>query len=234
MAFINIVSSSWRSEKYLEGFFLNLLGQTCQDFRVILVLNGATEEEERIVARYDTCLDMKLLRVPRELVSLSLNRGLKEVEGEGVVIFNVDDRLKEYALEEIMSAFMRHNEADILYFDYEVQKPDKGIVLKPSSLFDFELLKRINYLPPCLVFRERVLQKEEVWFSSDYELACDYEFNLRLASKGYHFFYIEKVMLTYMFSKHSKTSTQKAKVKECVAHVREAYRACLSPGVNIR
>lgn len=99
MTLVSILTSCYRGEPYLEGYFEAVLAQTIiEQVEVVLVHNDPTPAEDAIVERVMNEHPglVRRIVVPRENASRSVNRAWTAARGVYVALWNVDDvRLRD-------------------------------------------------------------------------------------------------------------------------------------------
>jgi len=194
---LSVVTSLYRSAPYLQGYFDDLARQTFKDFEVVLVCNDPTGEERQIIESNRDGFCIRQIEVPKEPLYVSWNRALDLAEGEYVTIANADDRHFETAFQRYVEALSTNTEIDVVYNDY-VRKNLQGDIIKLEIApeFNVEELKRRCYTGTHVTFRREVVVQEG-FFDTSFVVAGDYEYWLRLATRGHQFRRIPEVLTEY-------------------------------------
>jgi glycosyltransferase involved in cell wall biosynthesis len=92
---ISIVLPVFNGEQYIERCVDSILGQTCQDFELILLDDGSTDGSATVLRR---CAErapekVRVYSHPNMGVARSRNRGMELAAGEYLCFVDVDDRL---------------------------------------------------------------------------------------------------------------------------------------------
>jgi len=222
---ISVVATTYKSEEYLQGFFENLLLQTYKNFEVVLVLNDPSEKELSILESYQSLLNIVYIKVPLELTSTSVNSGFKIAKGDIIVATGADDLFIENAFECFINAFLDNLNIDVIYCDHIAVDPTgKKLWQRTFQNFDFNILKKRYYMSPCNIFKRSILDNED-GFKEEYNLAADYEFMLRLASKGYKFLRIPKILFKFVRYSYSLTKVNSKAHQRIITTVRNIYNS---------
>lgn len=126
---VSVVVSTYAGERYLRRCLELLEGQTVSDRLEILVIDsGSPENEQSIVAEMQATHDnIVYVRTDRESLYEAWNRALALASGTYFANFNVDDWIRDDALELLMNALEEHPDADIAYAHWaattEAQQP---------------------------------------------------------------------------------------------------------------
>ena len=127
MSDVSLITSTYRSEVYLRAYIENVR-QLASDFanagktlELVVVANDATVAEEPFLQHLEAAswngLTVTVVRVPRESVYASWNRGVELASSNAISFWGVDDtRYAEALLEgiEILTMY------DVVYFPYRV------------------------------------------------------------------------------------------------------------------
>lgn len=147
---VSIITSLYRSEKFLPSYFRRIdsfarkVLKSDIDLEFILIANDLSIEEEKIIEKWHIS-NLKILKVKRETLYASWNRGILEASSEILVFWNVDDIRFPGALyrgiEEIRKG------AQLVYFSFIMMGLSKISLFKRKVSAPFYNLKRIKALP---------------------------------------------------------------------------------------
>jgi GT2 family glycosyltransferase len=190
---ISLVTSLYRSEKYLL-LFLKRLKRFQEDlatkgigFQSIIVANDPTDAELKELAKIQSEGWIKILKVPRENLYASWNRGIRESRFDHVGFWNVDDERYSEAIIEALELF--RSGAQLIYFPFLYKRYLKilGISLLVKSkvivppIFDKKEFGQSMHCGPFFLFTKKLYQKVGP-FDDTFRIAGDFEWCLR-ASK---------------------------------------------------
>ena len=89
---VSVLLSLFRSEKYLEGYFMNAVHQKeIEKIEFSIVHNEPSIIEKKIINKYKKKLNIIYQEVEREPLYKSWNRAINQSTGEYLVCWNVDD-----------------------------------------------------------------------------------------------------------------------------------------------
>lgn len=133
---VSIVIPVYNAEKYLEKCLDSCIEQTYNNFEVLIVNDGSTDNSQSIIDGY-------VAKYPYIRSVYQKNSGLVEARKTGVksissdylVFLDADDTLENNALDLLITESNK-SEADIVLSKLRIEN-DKGVLLSPSSL-DFK------------------------------------------------------------------------------------------------
>ena len=101
---VSIVAAVYNVAPYLSNFIDSVLNQTYHDWELLLVDDGSTDESGRLCDDY-LRIDsrIRVIHQPNEGVSSARNAGIKEANGDWLLLPDADDLLSFDALETLLS-----------------------------------------------------------------------------------------------------------------------------------
>lgn len=117
---VSVVIPVYNVEAYLQECVDSVLAQTMQDFEIILVDDGATDNSGRMCdeyARQDP--RVRVIHQANGGLSVARNTGLDAAEGTYVYFLDSDDYIESYALEHLLN-LAEKEQADVVFFDASV------------------------------------------------------------------------------------------------------------------
>ena len=159
---ISVVIPVYNREQYLAKAIESVLGQTHQDFELLIWDDGSTDRSIEI-ARYYESQDQRVtvVEAKHQGVSASLNHALKMTKGAYLGWVDSDDILEGTALSETVSILHKYPDVGMVYTDYLVineMGEVKGLgkrcqipyscerLLVDFMTFHFRLIRREVYL----------------------------------------------------------------------------------------
>lgn len=107
---ISIIVPVYNCEKYLPTCIKSVVEQSYQDYEVILINDGSTDDSERLCDSYvATDSRFKVVHTTNRGPSAARNTGIDKCKGEVIFFLDSDDFLEENALERLMSAYEQTN-----------------------------------------------------------------------------------------------------------------------------
>ena len=170
-------------EEYLRAMLDSVLGQTYENFELILADASATDQVEKIVKSYmDKRIMYRRLKIHAG-ISSNTNQALMYATGDYAALLDHDDILTPDALYEMAACIDRYEKEEIqlqmLYSDEdkcdETQSHYYEVNRKPK--FNLDLILSNNYICHFLVMKRQLMQ--ELTFRSVCDGAQDYDLVLR-------------------------------------------------------
>lgn len=161
---ISVIIPIYNASATIGGIFENLLQQTGQDFEVIMVDDGSTDDSADLcqhIARKDT--RFRYIHQTNAGVSAARNRGLQEAVGDFITFLDADDMIPPNYLQELLRTC---EGADIAVCDVAVREGEievKRFTHSPCLLSRAEALnalltrQTVNSGPYAKLFRREVL-----------------------------------------------------------------------------
>ena len=187
-SFFSIIIPTYNRAHLLEKTIGTVTAQTYQDFEVIVVDDGSTDDTENVVDRLirRSSAAISYVKQANSERAAARNRGLKQATGSYVLFFDSDDTLYENHLQVARDYIRQKSEPEFIHLRYDV-KNDAGEVVSLGPVFESfpnKKLIRGNFLSCNGIFiRKDIALKNQ--FNEDRELSAmeDWELWLRLASQ---------------------------------------------------
>lgn len=198
-----------------------------------LVIDGGSQDESLDILRRHAASNSTQLHWVSEMdrgQSQALNKGFLKAKGDIVGWLNSDDRYLPGCFAAVTRAFAAHPEADVIYGDYN-WIDERGRLFRIRREIEFShfvlLYHRVLYIPTTATFFRRRIFEEGNLLNENLHFAMDYEFFLRLASRGYGFRHIPVVLADFRFHKASKSCSMPGKQLQEQENVMRRYSPIL-------
>lgn len=127
---ISIIIPVYNTEKYLTQCFDSLINQTFQDFEIICVDDGSTDDSRKILSQYHQKVLLKISE--HKGVGYARNLGLKFAKGKYIHFLDSDDYFEPDMLETLYNSAEQNN-VDIVVLS--AKKVDKNGNALPTNDF---------------------------------------------------------------------------------------------------
>ncbi len=146
---VSIIITAHNYAKYLKECIDSALNQNFDNYEIVIVDDGSTDETPRILKRYKKRYPRKIKIVTLNGVGLAAasNAGIKASKGEYIIRLDADDYFDENILLVESNYLDRHPEIGMVYADY-FEIDDEGVLISYKRLM--KLGKEIKTLdrPP--------------------------------------------------------------------------------------
>jgi glycosyltransferase involved in cell wall biosynthesis len=199
----------------------SVLDQTYQDFELIIVDDGSTDNTEEVVKSFN---DKRVRYIKHERnkgVSAARNTGIKATRSKYIAFQDSDDIWQPEKLKKQMAAFSSApSKCGVVYTGFfrrveggiKIYIPPPTIAQKEGDIYN-SLLKGNFVAPPAAVVKRECLEKVGV-FDEHLPLFEDWDLWIR-TSKYYHFKCIDEPLVTSYSMPDSLQANHDASIRAC-------------------
>ncbi len=206
---LSIITSCYRGEKYLPAFFESVVRQTIfPDIEIVLVSNDPTEVEKTIISDFIKKYPDNIvsIEVPREPISVSMNRAIRAAHGEYIFNWDIDDLRTENSIELQYNTLCSSDEIMLTYGNFIIIKEflSKEWVEINSPEFEKVEFSRSMHCGPFRAWKKWVHEKIG-YFDEQLRSGADFDLMVRIAI----FFEMKKThwLLGYYLNANTGLST---------------------------
>lgn len=224
----------WNSERYLKTSIDSMLSQTYENFEIICLNDGSTDNSLEIVGRYrKRDSRVKILNFRKIGLTKVLNAGLDHAKGEYIARMDTDDISTSDRIQKQIT-FLKENPSIFLVATsgYLINKNGARIGTfsgpQTSSQIAHTMENENVLYHPSIMFRSisKYYYREKLLFAEDYDLF------LRMITDNKKIHILRDKLLYYRIQKDS-VSQQNAVVQEMFAmKAREFYRQRKQYGID--
>jgi glycosyltransferase involved in cell wall biosynthesis len=207
---VSVIIPAYNQSVYINESVQSVLGQTYQDFELIVVDDGSTDETPQILARIQDPR-IRIVRQPNSGLSAARNTGLRESSAPLVTFLDSDDYFLPDKLSILTTFLNDHPEVGLVsggtQFVNEKGQPLSQAIKSPGNL---DITKLLVSNPFCV----SAIMMHRFWFDRvgmfDETLrACeDWDLWQRMAYAGCQFDWIEHLVVGYRY--HDDQMTREA------------------------
>ena len=191
---LSLIVSTYRSEQFLPQFFVNILGlKDLFDLEVVIIMNdpscGEIECIEKMLDNYcQTNLKekIKIIKVDREPLYCSWNRGLEISTNETILITNIDDYVYPDAISDILRGMNKDKKFILGSGPMDTLNKDKFLLSQQQN-------QNIQDIHMCFISGAFVFKKNDLtrnmYFNEKYSIVADYDFQLQALERGGKIFF---------------------------------------------
>lgn len=123
---ISVVIPLYNKEKQIAHTLQSVLNQTFQDFEIVVVDDGSTDESITEVEKFSDSR-IRLIHQQNAGVSAARNRGIEEAKGELIAFLDADDEWKSEYLATQYHLYQKYPDCSVFACNYEFRNSD-GVV----------------------------------------------------------------------------------------------------------
>ncbi|MAT44681.1 MAG: hypothetical protein CL609_20290 [Anaerolineaceae bacterium] len=229
---ISIMMPAYNAENYIQESIDSILAQTYQNWELIIVNDGSTDQTEKIISEY---IDPRIKKFTQKNQgeAVARNHALSKMNGKWVAFLDSDDLFEPEFLHLTLS-FLEQNETfDAVYTDGRYIDSN-GNLLEPLSKHRrgpftgdiFEQVVRASDVfgpPTCTLLNLEKIQNHRLIFDSRIVIGPDWDFLTRFAEIG-KFGYLDFYGVRYRVHQTNITvSTSSEKRRRSLAVCRENH-----------
>jgi glycosyltransferase involved in cell wall biosynthesis len=208
----------YNAEKFLEAAIASVLNQSYNNWELLLVNDGSTDNSQKIAKKYVDNKKIFLLQHTNgenKGVSISRSLAINNSKGEFISFLDADDFYEDRKLEkninvlnEFKEVILVHSAANFIgnskkhgSFFNEFKFPK---INEPYSFFDYDFLRKNHICNSSVMVKGKFLKKIDNSFSHIFQYE-DWINWILIAGHG-QFFYIDEQLCNYRFHDNSSTS----------------------------
>ncbi|MBD2164365.1 glycosyltransferase [Calothrix membranacea FACHB-236] len=210
---VSVVIPCYNAEQYLAETIASVFSQTWQDFELIAVDDGSTDNTANLIRAYGSKIRAEFS--PNRGASVARNLGTTLARGKFIQYLDADDLLRPDALEKRVKALVS-NDADVAYSDWQKLTENQADEFLPGDV----IARRIEDVhsdpqialftdfwspPAALLYHHRIVAAIGSWNES-LPIIQDARFLLDAALMGGRFVYVPGVQADYRVHKANSLS----------------------------
>ena len=183
---LSVVIPALNEEQFIGHCLGALAEQTLgkETFEVIVVDNGSTDRTREITARFETCLNLRVLEAAKGNISALRNQGASVAIGSFLAFLDADCFPSSTWLSDAMQ-LLRLGDGGVIGAFYTI--PDRSRWVAKAWYGDMPTMRsgRVSYVPSGNLFVSRNLFLRLGGFAPAIQTSEDYEFCQRVRTAGY-------------------------------------------------
>lgn len=190
---ISIITSLYKSERYLKSYlnYLSIVAKELQDnkisFEAIVIANDISHKEEALLSNFEKENKyLRVIKVKREPLYTSWNRGIRESKYDHICFWNVDDKRFVKGLMDGIKLLEDNFRVVAFPFIYKryINLFNINFLVKIKNFypkkFDINVYQKEMYLGPFFMFNKDVINKVG-YFDDNFKIAGDFDWQARCA-----------------------------------------------------
>lgn len=220
---VSIVTPTFNRGRFIDRLVKNVLAQTYQDFELVLVDDGSTDNTRELAGRWikENPGRIQYVYQPNQGSGAARNNGIKQAKGKYIAFLDSDDEWTPDYLDKIMPVLEKGDYqwtvtgARRIDIDKNGRELDTKLIRCHLQEFSHFFKRELNVYEALLTgnvvgetSRIAVLKQallEVGGFRDHLKLSQDYELWLRLAKAGYKLFITDEPLVLYRKSVDSVT-----------------------------
>ena len=164
---ISVIVPVYNTSKYLSKCIDSLINQTFDDYEIIFINDGSTDNSANVIKKYKNS-KIKLINKKNEGQALARNLGIKKAKGDYIMFVDSDDYIDKDTLK-ITYKKALETKADIVCFDNYLVINDKitDNIIKKIEGEDNLKTFILNNSGPCFkLIKKEIIQRNNLYFPS--------------------------------------------------------------------
>ena len=194
--FVSIVLPTYNDAVFLPSAIESVLTQTWQDFELIVVNDGSTDNTREVLQDFEHDPRVTVIHKQNEKLPRALNTGFEKARGHYLTWTSSDNIMLSHMLERLLGELKANPDVAVAYADWQVIN-DMGESLGIVNTLDYDphLLMRVNFVNACFLYR-RICQETIGLYDPEYILAEDWEYWWRI-SQHFAMKHVPEVLYQY-------------------------------------
>ncbi len=189
---ISVIIPTYNCAEYLSRAIDSVLSQSFQDFELLIIDDGSTDNTKQVVNRIKDINNSPIRYIYMTNTGSPVkprNRGIYEAKGEYIAFLDHDDTWNSTKLRKQIGMFKTHSQLDLIFTDcsmrYSGSKVQKSFLATVSHFYGqieistFELLKG-NFIYPSTVMIKKSCLKEGFLFNENLKIKGNEDYDLWL------------------------------------------------------
>lgn len=215
---VSVIIPCYNGEKFIREAVESVLDQTYQNFEIIIVDDGSTDNSKATIELYLTDGRIKFIQHGRNRgIPAARNTGIKASTGHFIAFLDQDDIWYPEKLEKSLCAFDKGAESlGVVFSDVNIEERDGSVTRRTHRKYDSVKLGRKgfirtlfmgNFIPTSSVVTRKICFNKLGLLDERLYGGDDFDFWLRVAGT-FDFRYLSEVLLK--IRRHSDNASSKA------------------------
>lgn len=176
---VSVIVPVYNVEKYIEKCLDTIVNQMFDDYEVIVIIDGSTDNSEKIARTYQERYPkiVKIICQENRGLGGARNTGIRNAMGEYLLFVDSDDMLCPATLSDVYEKAVS-DDADVVVFDMDFVDECEHVIKSEKAIFgehdliDFDMKSRILAWPSAwnklyrrtLFLENEILYPERLWY----------------------------------------------------------------------
>jgi glycosyltransferase involved in cell wall biosynthesis len=195
---ISVVIPCYNHANYLPSAVESVLLQTLQDFEIIIVNDGSTDNTSEIseqIINDNSSFQIKVINQHNSGLSNARNTGISQSSGQYILPLDADDTISPTMLQECTQVLDHHKSVSIVYTD----RQDFGEIdeVAMAGSFEMKYIKYFNQISYCSMYRKQIWDEIGGYRTNMKFSGEDWDFWVAAASRSHIGYHIQKPLFNY-------------------------------------
>lgn len=221
---VSIITPCFNHGKYISEMLSSVFEQTFQDFEVIIVNDGSTDDSYSILNEISD-KRVRIFHTKNHGPAWARNLAISKAHGEIILNLDADDKIAPSMLEKCVAIFDSCPNAGIVYTDVEFFGEKKEPFVLPD--YSLESMLRANCIVSIACFRQSDWKKTKGYSSEMTHGYEDFDFWLSIIELGREVYTIKEPLVFYRTYKNpdeSRSGRRKKDPKKVQEAIVQAFR----------
>lgn len=230
--FISVIIPVYNGEKYIQRTIESVLCQTYQNYEIIIINDGSTDNTAKILNRYMNIPNIKIVSKQNEGQGIARNYGINIVEGEYIFFLDADDTIEKNTFE-IMTKKIELLNVDTCIGNFKKVfqdgKTQEHKINIPEGVYEEEMIRKViikdllcsnmkngqeTSLPVSVIknlYSSKIIKENQLFFLSERQyFSEDLLFNLEYYKHSEKAYLMHKCLYNYYVYENSYSHTYQA------------------------
>lgn len=208
---VSIVTPCYNHGKYIHEMLDSVFAQTFQDFEVIIVNDGSTNETASILNNIHN-EKVRIYHTKNHGPAHARNLAIRKAKGEIILNLDADDKIAPTLLEKCIQVFNWHPNAGIVYSDVEFFGATSGLFILPE--YSLESMLKANCIVSIACFRRSDWKKSKGYSGKMTHGYEDFDFWLSIIELDRDVIKIDEPLVFYRTYKNPEDSRSGRRKKD--------------------
>lgn len=238
MPTVSVIVTCYNYGGYVGGCIESILAQTCQDFEIIVVDDGSTDNSATVISGYLSDQRINYIRQDNAGQAKAKNTGIRHSRGKFVAFLDADDLWKKSKLEKQLPLFAE-SEVGVVYStatyidkegrDLNYSLPGKYLMPRAGRVTEHLFVD--NFVPfSSAVVRADCLRKAG-GFDESLKMGIDWDLWLRI-SVPWQFVYVDEPLLVYRLGHPGQMSKNIREREACADRIMAKFLQTYSDALS--
>lgn len=220
MTKVSVIIPCFNQGQFIDEAIDSVLIQTLQDFEIIIINDGSTENLTKDILNNYNKPKTKVIHIKNQGVSIARNIGIKASQGEYILPLDADDKIHVDYLKEAVNILDKNKELGIVCCEAEYFGEKNGKM--ELSEFSLEKMLITNHIFCSAFFKKSDFDKTKGFNQNMKHGYEDWDFWLSLLELNLKVYRIPKVLFYYRIKQNSRNTAQsndKIKYRESLQQI---------------